>query len=90
MNDFLLRHAEETAYEQWHNALNQTIAYKKFSAKWQLAGTLYPDYEVTEERFGGISMFIPLERYNDTRIKYNELIDKMAWYHAVGWSELGW
>lgn len=90
MNDFLLRHAEDTAYEQWRNALNQTIAYKKFSAKWQLAGTLYPDYEVTEERFGGISMFIPLERYEDTLIKYNETINQMAWYYAVGWPELGW
>lgn len=90
MNDFMLRHTDKEDYEMWKKTLDDAIAYKKYSAKWQVAGTLIVDFEMTEERFGGISMFIPLERYNDTRIKYNELIDKMAWYHAVGWSELGW
>ena len=90
MNDFLLRHAKEEDYQQWLKALNDVIVYKKFSARWQVVGTLVFDFEMTEERYGGISMFVPLERYNDTRIKYNELIDKMAWYHAVGWAELGW
>lgn len=90
MNDFLLRHADELVYQQWLNTLNQAIVYKKFSERWQVAGTLVVDFEMTEERFGGISMFIPLERYQYTLIKYNETISKMAWYHAVGWSELDW
>ena len=90
MNDFLLRHAETSAYQQWHNALEQAIVYKKMSTRWQVMGTLVFDFEVTEERFGGIGMFVPLARYENTRIKYNEGIKKMAWYHAVGWSELGW
>ncbi|MBQ9231982.1 MAG: hypothetical protein IJ190_12530 [Prevotella sp.] len=92
MKDFLLRHAEPAAYQQWEKALeqSQTIAYKKISTKWQVLGTLVFDFEVTEERFGGVSMFVPLERYENTLINYNEGIKKMAWYHAVGWSELGW
>lgn len=90
MNDFLLRHAKEADYQQWRKALNDVIAYKKFSARWQVAGTLVFDFEMTEERYGGISMFIPLERYENSRLKYNETISQMAWYHAVGWSELGW
>ena len=90
MNDFLLRHADPTDYQDWLNTFKQVIAYKKMSTRWQVLGTLVFDFEVTEERFGGISMFIPLERYNDTYFKYNEGIKKMAWYHAVGWSELGW
>ena len=90
MQDFLLRHTEKEDYEQWLEALDQTIAYKKFSSRWQVAGTLIIDFEVTEERFGGISMFIPLERYKNTKLKYNETINQMAWYHAVGWSELEW
>lgn len=90
MNDFLLRHADTTAYQEWKKALDQAIAYKLFSARWQVAGTLVFDFEMTEERYGGISMFVPLERYNNTLIKYNETINKMAWYHAVGWAELGW
>ena len=90
MNDFLLRHAEQEDYQQWLKAFNQAVVYKKMSTKWQVSGTLVFDFEVTEERFGGVSMFIPLERYAHTSIKYNEGIKKTAWYHAVGWSELGW
>lgn len=90
MNDFLLRHANETSYKEWQKALNNAVVYKKMSTRWQVLGTLVFDFEVTEERFGGVSMFIPLERYAHTSIKYNEGIKKMAWYQAVGWSELGW
>lgn len=90
MNDFLLRHANETSYKEWQKALNNAVVYKKMSARWQVLGTLVFDFEVTEERFGGVSMFIPLERYAHTSIKYNEGIKKMAWYQAVGWSELDW
>ena len=90
MNDFLLQHADEKAYQQWLTVLDQAIAYKKFSKKWQVAGTLVVDFEMTEDRFGGISMFVPLERYKYTLMNYNETISQMAWYHAVGWSELGW
>ncbi len=90
MNDFLLRHAEQADYDKWLKSFNQTVIYKKMSTRWQVLGTLVFDFEVTEERFGGISMFVPLERYNNTYFKYNEGIKKMAWYQAVGWSELGW
>lgn len=60
MNDFLLRHANETSYKEWQKALNNAVVYKKMSARWQVLGTLVFDFEVTEERFGGVSMFIPL------------------------------
>ena len=90
MNDFLLRHAEQEDYQQWSKAFNQAVVYKKMSTKWQVSGTLIFDFEVTEERFGGVSMFVPLERYDHTLLKYNEGIKKTAWYHAVGWSELVW
>jgi hypothetical protein len=95
MNDFLLRHAQTADYQKWLKAFNQAVVYKKWSDHWQWHAyrsyTQYADFEVTEERFGGVSMFIPLERYKETFIKYNELIPKTAWYHAV-WSdvELGW
>ena len=61
------------------------------SKKWEVQGGLDFDFgEITEERFGGVSMFIPLERYENTMLKYNTLIKQTAWYQAVGWSELGW
>ena len=90
MQDFLLRHAKEEDYKEWQDAYRQVVVYKKMSTRWQVMNTLEFDFEVTEERFGGVSMFIPLPRYEDTLLKYNQLIKKTAWYHAIGWSELGW
>ena len=90
MNDFILKYANEDDYNNWLNAFNEAVVYKKMSTKWQVMGTLVFDFEVTEERFGGVSMFFPLERYEHTLIKYNEGIRKMAWYYAVDASELGW
>jgi hypothetical protein len=90
MNDFLLRHADETEYEEWKQAFDAVFVANKMSKKWETQGTIDWDFEVTEERFGGMSMLIPLARYDNTLLKYNELIKKMGWYQAVGWSELGW
>lgn len=92
MKDFMLRHANETDYQEWLKALNEAVVYKKMSKKWETQGGLEFDFgEITEERFGGVSMLIPLERYeNSTYLNYNELLKKMGWYYAVGWSELGW
>lgn len=90
MNDFIRKYAEETDYNNWLNAFNAAVVYKKMSKKWQVQGTLVFDFDVTEERFGGVSMFFPLERYEHTLIKYNKGIREMAWYHAVGGSELSW
>lgn len=90
MNDFLLRHANETDYKEWKQAFDAILVARKMSTKWETQGTLDWDFTVTDERFGGMSMFVPLERYNNTRLKYNEGIKKTSWYYAVGWSELGW
>jgi hypothetical protein len=91
INDFLLRHAQEADYQEWLTAFNAAVVCKKMSKKWEVQGGLDFDFgEITEERFGGVSMFIPLERYENTMLKYNTLIKQTAWYQAVGWSELGW
>ena len=90
MNDFILRHASTSDYEEWKTAFDATVMYRKTSTKWETQNTLDWDFEVTTERFGGMSMFIPLQRYENTLLKYNDLIKKTGWYYAVGWSELGW
>ena len=89
-NDFLLRHANKEEYMEWKRTLDAVLVANKKSTKWETQGTLEWDFTITEERFGGISMFVPLERYESTLNKYNEGIKKMAWYQAVGWSKLGW
>lgn len=91
INDFMIRHSpSETEYMEWKHAFDAILVANKKSMKWETQGTLDWDFTPTEERFGGMSMLIPLARYDNTLLKYNELIKKMGWYQAVGWSELGW
>ncbi len=90
INDFLLRHANEAEYEKWVSVFNQAIVHKCMSTQWEVQGGLDYDFEVTDKRFGGVSMLIPLKRYETTYLNYNELIKKMGWYYAVGWADLGW
>lgn len=97
MND-IIRWAtsnDQTAYNTWKAVFDQTVIYKKMSTFWhanylQTSGKAFYDFTVTEEAFGGVSMFFPLEKYNNGTTHFNEDIKKMGWYYAVGWSELGW
>ena len=77
---------------------NQAVVYSKTSTFWQAKyieenndHNGFKDFTVTEEAFGGVSMFFPQTKHNDSPYyKHNELIKQMAWYYAVGWSEVGW
>jgi len=40
------------------------------------------------EHYGGVSMFVPLNRYNSCG--WNEDFQKTAWYAATGWQATGW
>jgi hypothetical protein len=45
------------------------------------------DFDMTEENYGGVSMFIPQWKLQNTD---NVLIKKMGWYYAAGYSSVGW
>ena len=91
--------ADDTAaYQSWRAVFNQAVVYSKTSTFWQAKyieenndHNGFKDFTVTEEAFGGVSMFFPQTKHNDSPYyKHNELIKQMAWYYAVGWSEVGW
>ena len=88
-------------YLAWKAVFDQTV-YSKMSTLWY-GNTIYiSDFVETKggenrfkhgnESYGGMSMFFPMEKYNDAAMShpYNESIKKMGWYYAVGWSEAGW
>jgi hypothetical protein len=58
--------------------------------------TLFLDFSVTEERYGGVSMFVPRDPYSvyssyrQTARSQNETISRMKWYEAAGLDRLGW
>jgi hypothetical protein len=82
----LTGYAEE--YQRWDSVFGQTVLHPLKASYWetQRNNTVnFSDFTVTDEKFGGISMFFPLAKYDAAQKKYNTLVQQMEWYKAVGW-----
>ena len=91
-NDFVLKFADKADYDAWKQALDRAVIYKKMATSWMIDAHYWNKYygnyfEVTEEKFGGVSMFVPtyIQQYTD-----NNYIQQMGWYYAAGYNEIGW
>lgn len=72
----------------WLEALQKAVVYKKSAKKWDTIGYVsFNDFIVTEENYGGLSMYVPLSIYSNNGYSYDEDIKKMQWYYAVGMNE---
>ena len=76
---------EPEKYEKWKTAFFDAVIYAETSTIWHANTILFNDFEVTAEKFGGMSMFFPLPKYAESEHNYNEEIKQMEWYQAVGW-----
>lgn len=84
--DYFRAHAPKDAYQQWRQVLDQTIVECRMAKNWntdKLWYRKYADFEVTAEKFHGVSMFVPQDPNTGDYAKYNEDIQQMAWYYAV-------
>ena len=94
-NDFFLKFAPTNEYTAWKQALDKAVIYKKMAKKWMtnivpkygIWSDFYGDFEMTEEKFGGVSMFVPQWRF---RYRDNRDINKLGWYYAVGYKNVNW
>lgn len=93
-NDFVLRFASSEAYAAWKQILDETVVYKKMAAKWMTNTAWqinYSDFQMSEERYGGVSMFVPQSSNKNSKYRnYNADIKQTAWYGAAGLANLGW
>jgi len=92
-NDFVLRYATPEAYATWKAAFDRAVIVKKMATRWttNINWSNYSDFTMTEERYGGVSMFVPVSpSTNFNYYNYNRNIGLTAWYAAAGLSELGW
>ena len=92
-NHFVLRFAPTNDYSAWKQAFDKAVIYKKMASKWMTNRSwsgYYMDFEVTEENFGGVSMFVPQSPYEYSYGEENNDIRQMGWYEAAGYSEIGW
>ena len=87
-NHFIKTNATEAEYNSWKQAFDKAVVYKKFAKKWDTMNHVsFFDFDMTEEYFGGMSMFIPQWKLQNTD---NVLIKKMGWYYAAGYNSVGW
>ena len=84
--DFIRTYAPADVYQQWRQALDKAIVDRRMATQWatdKFWSMKYTDFTVTEEKFHGVSMFIPQDPATGYYARYNEHIKQMAWYAAV-------
>ena len=84
--DFVKKYAQEADYQTWRQALERAVVDKRFAAVWntnKLWTTFYADFTATEERYHGVSMFVPQDPSKGSYARYNQNIKKLQWYGAV-------
>ena len=103
MNDFMLRNTSSDVYTQWKRSYDAAVPYKKMATVWMsnnhvpyMDCTIFSDFDVTEERFGGVNMYVAqnantLSTRNRSYAEKQRLtISQMQWYKAAGYDALGW
>lgn len=95
MNDFIRSHAEEEEYQIWKTYfLDKAVIYKTYSKKWVTDGSTphvyFSEFNNTEEKYGGMSMFIKKRPTTSFLQSLNDNIDRMQWYEAAHLSDFGW
>ena len=81
--DFIRTYAPQDVYEQWRQALDRTIVESRMATRWiteKRWSTYFADFEVTKEKFHGVSMFVPQDPSTADYAKYNEDIKQLSWY----------
>ena len=87
--DFFRSQLSESDYLQWKQALDKTVIEKRFAKQWRTCMTwryIYSDFEMTEEKYHGVSMYIPQDANTEYGIYYaqnNEDIKQLKWYQSV-------
>ncbi len=89
--DFFRSQLPESDYRQWKQALDEAVVEKRFAKEWRTCMTwryTYSDFEMTEEKYHGVSMYIPQDpntEYGKYYTRNNEDIKQLKWYQSVGW-----
>ena len=81
MQNIMLNNLDSNSYTEWKKTFDKAVVYKAAGSQWN---TLYPsifnDFTVSEENYGGLSMFVPKTVYNTMYIyKPNDDIRHYEW-----------
>ena len=84
--DFMSRYASATDYQMWNEALSKAVVMKRIGYNWDTEATwskIYSDFKMTEEKFHGVSMFVPQNPSKGYYARFNEDIKQMEWHQVV-------
>jgi len=87
--DFFRSQLSEGDYQQWKLALDEAVVEKRFAKQWRTGMTwryTYTDFEMTEEKYHGVSMYIPQDpntEYGKYYAQNNEDIKQLKWHQSV-------
>ena len=86
--DYVKRYASDAEYQTWLQAFEQAVVYRQYADMWTTNKswyTYYADFQMSKDRYHGVSMFIPQDPTKGYYATYNENVKKLAWYAAVGY-----
>lgn len=87
--DFIRHFATPEEYQQWKQVLDQAVIEKYIAYSWLTVKDwqkFYTDFEVTEDNYHGVSMFVPQDctaKHGELYEKFNKDITQMQWLSAV-------
>ncbi len=88
INDFMLNNISTDSYLAWKEQLKKVVVYSKSSSRWCSDNHVnFKDFNVTGQKYSGVSMFFPMDKYTRFGLTYNEDIKKLQWYYAAGFEE---
>ena len=89
MRTTMCRLLAEEDYAAWMEVYNQAVPLYTLSNTLTWYANLCADSRIKDfECYGGVSMFIPLNKYD--AYGWNEAFRKTSWYVATGWERTGW
>ena len=84
--DFMSRYASAADYQMWNEALSKAVIMKRTGYKWDTLKKwekFYTDFKMTEEKFHGVSMFVPQSPSTSNYNQYNDDIKQMEWFKLL-------
>ena len=87
--NLVLEYAADNPYRQeWEDALNAMIPYSVQCGKWlsnqERYGLNFSSFDVNDQTFSGVSMFVPQPMYESLNPNPNATIRQFKWAKAVG------
>jgi hypothetical protein len=87
--NFIQTFATPSEYQQWKQALDAAVIQKRFASSWKTDlywDIFYTDFEMTEEKYHGVSMFVPQDpsiKFGERYLQINQDITRLQWFSSV-------